>query len=295
MRLAHLSDLHFSQLTWSPAQFLSKRWIGNLNLLLTRCREFSQDHFDSLIPIFKARDIQVVLITGDLSSTSLPSEFALAKQFIDQLKNEGFQVFTLPGNHDQYTKQAYKTQLFYDFFDAVYPASSLSLKGDNLTTTRLNDNWWLFALDTAITTSWLQSSGYFSENLEKLLEEALATIPSTDSVLLMNHFPLFCNDSKRKELKRKQALRQLLERFPCVKLYLHGHNHRHCVADLRNSHLPIILDSGSIAERNRRTWNLIELHPSGCQIELYRQLQNSDWSSTQTHTFAWGGANASLV
>src|SRR5579871_4764227 len=106
-RFAHISDLHFSNITFNPAQFLSKRWIGNGNLIFSRKHVFCSNHLPELATFFKELNIDAVLITGDLSSTSLHSEFARGKAFIDSLKQH-FKVFTLPGNHDHYTKRAYK-------------------------------------------------------------------------------------------------------------------------------------------------------------------------------------------
>src|SRR5262249_34277051 len=146
-RLAHISDLHFSKLTAHPSQFFSKRWIGNLNLLLARKHAFDPQSLTTLLPLFHERAIDAVLITGDLTSTSHPKEFLLAKAFVDTLRSEKFQVFTLPGNHDHYTKNAYRQRRFYQFFDATY-AAPLNLREHGMTTMHLGHQWWLFALDT---------------------------------------------------------------------------------------------------------------------------------------------------
>ena len=293
-RLAHLSDLHFSKITWNPAQFLSKQWIGNLNWISSRQREFTQRPLELLPPLLKELQVDAVLITGDLSCTSRETEFEMAKLFLDSLKEQGMRIFTLPGNHDQYTQRAYSTQRFYNFFDATYaPDDSphpLSLKEDKLTSTYLGHQWWLFSLDTALATPLFKSSGYFSEELEVKLEKALRDIPSEDRVILMNHFPLFSNETPRKELVRKEALQELLKRFPSVTFYLHGHSHRHAIADLRNSHLPIVLDSGATAKKRGGTWNLIDLNPNGCTIEAFRSRLTQEvptWETFSKIHFGW--------
>lgn len=290
-RFAHISDLHFSCATFNPIQFFSKRWIGNINYLLTRQHAFTPEKLTSLLPTFRELGVNAVLITGDLSSTSQEKEFTLAKEFIDGLKKEQLKVFALPGNHDQYTKCAYRNQLFYDFFDPTFSdTSGLSLKKDKLSASYLGHDWWLIGLDTAIATSLFSSSGYFSSELEALLEKALSEMPKNHKVIMMNHFPLFCNESKRKELVRKEALRKLLERFPQVKLYLNGHTHRHCIADLRSSNLPIILDSGSTAQKKGASWNLIEITDKGCSIEVFKNQSNPTslpWEPVLKTNFQW--------
>lgn len=294
-RLAHISDLHFSKVTWSPSQFFSKRWIGNLNLIVARKNAFDPEGLTTLFPIFHERNVDAVLITGDLSSTSQEEEFRMAKQFIENLQSEKFNVFTLPGNHDHYTKGAYRQKRFYQFFNTSYasgtdPLSSLSLKEDGMTAAYFGHGWWLFALDTALATSLLSSNGYFSAELEQKLEKALKEVPEGHNVILINHFPIFANESRRKSLLRREALQRLLERFPKVKLFLHGHTHRHCIADLRNSNLPIILDSGSAAQKSSGTWNLIDIKADGCDVEAFKNVRRegyNSWEPTQKVSFKW--------
>jgi 3',5'-cyclic AMP phosphodiesterase CpdA len=295
LRLAHISDLHFSKLTWNPSQFFSKRWIGNLNLLLARKHSFDPEGLTTLFPIFHERRVDAVLVTGDLTSTSHEEEFILAKQFIQSLQKEKFTVFALPGNHDHYTRSAYRQKLFYQFFDAVYPPSTgavsdLSLKEDGMTTAYFGHGWWLFALDTALATSLLSSNGHFSSELEHKLQEALNHLPEGHQVILINHFPLFANESQRKSLWRREALKKILERFPKIRLFLHGHTHRHCIADLRNSGLPIILDSGSAAQKSGGTWNLIDITPHGCEIEVFKNIRDdgcTSWAPILKSNFKW--------
>ena len=291
-RFAHISDLHFSKLQWSPSQFFSKRWLGNLNVCCVRKAMYDPEGLTTLFPLFHEHKVDTVLITGDLSSTSHPDEFALAKQFIEGLREEKFQIFTLPGNHDHYTKAAYRDKVFYDFFPSRYEEKAkFTLKNEGITTTSLGNHWWLCALDTALATSLISSQGFFSSELEARLESTLKKIPEGDRVILLNHFPFFSNESSRKELLRKEALRALLERFsPIVKLFLHGHTHRHCIADLRNSSLPIILDSGSTSSKKEGSWNLVEISSQGCSVEAFKNSTEegcSSWKSFSKSFFHW--------
>ncbi len=297
-RFAHISDLHFSKLTWDPFQLFSKRWLGNLNVLLARRHAFDSNHLTTLLPIFHERKVEAVLITGDLSSTSHPQEFLLAKEFINNLKSEGFRVFTLPGNHDHYTRQAYKSKLFYDFFDSKYDEhSDYCLKKDGVTATALKEHWWLVVLDTALSTSLLSSNGLFSPEIEQRLKEVLDKIPFNDAVILMNHFPIFSNEFSRKNLLRREALKQLLEKHKQVKFFLHGHTHRHSIADLRHSQLPIILDSGSTALKKRGSWNLIDITSKGACVEGFKSNHEegkASWEPFVKSSFSWE-ENGTLV
>jgi 3',5'-cyclic AMP phosphodiesterase CpdA len=278
IRIAHISDLHFSKTTLNPLQFFSKRWLGNLNLIFSRKGNYLTQRLFPLVDLFKELGVQHVIITGDLTTTSRRQEYLLANQLIAQFKEAGLSVLALPGNHDHYTKKACLEKRFYQFCDTPFNEHGIAVKS-------LGGRWWVIALDTAIATSLISSRGYFSPLLEKHLEETLSQIPQGDSVLLANHFPFFDHDSPRKMLVRGDALKNLIARFPAIKFYLHGHTHRHCLADLRPNGLPILLDSGSTPHRIDGAWNLIDLTPSGSTVRVYRWKDG--WKPTEQAEFSW--------
>ncbi len=277
MKLAHISDLHFAKASWSPLQFFSKRWLGNFNLLFSRKGDFLPERLESLPDLFRSLGVTHVMICGDVSTTSKKEEFAKAAKFVEKL--QGMEVFTIPGNHDHYTKSAWKKKVFYDYF------SEFNLREHGLTAKSINDDWWVVALDTALATTWISSRGKFSKELEERLEKLLSSMPAHRKIILINHFPFFLNDSPRKALIRGKELEALLKRFPQIKFYLHGHTHRHCIADLRAKGLPIVLDSGSTPHRILGSWNLIEITPKGCTIDVFGWKER--WEKNHRVQLAW--------
>ena len=290
IRIAHISDLHFSKPSLHPGQFFSKRWLGNLNLLFSRKKDFDTERLQSLANLYQELKVNYLIITGDLSTTSLESEFSEAAEFIEQFKKVGIEVFCLPGNHDHYTKKAFQQKLFYHYFPSNFSPekTSASLREEGVTLKHLGEGWWLIAIETALATSLISSRGFFSPELEKNLTKILLQLPKDDKVILANHFPLFNNDGPRKALKRASALQEQLQKFPNVKLYLHGHTHRQCIADLRANNLPIVLDSGSASHCERGSWNLIEISPQGCQVQTFQyDLPHLRWQPAKQAAFEW--------
>ena len=277
LRFIHMSDLHFAHPTWSLSQFFSKRWLGNLNLIFSKERDFLTDRLLPLITLSKEKQVSHLVVSGDLTTTSLKREFSKAKEFLSEFTRAGIETFVLPGNHDQYTFGAYQEKRFYEFFPS-------EMKERGLSVSKWNEHWWFIALDTAIATSLVSSQGVFSIELEKKLEEALSQIPKEASIVLANHFPFFTHEPRRKRLIRAKELRELLERHPQIKLYLHGHTHRPTIADLRASNLPIVLDCGSTPHRTG-SFHLIELSPQACKIEAFKW--NQEWKPVQEHAFQW--------
>ncbi len=290
-RFAHISDLHFSRLFFSPTQFFSKRWVGNLNQLVNRKKKFEHSPLYALIPLFQELKVNAVLLTGDLTTTSHEEEFEMAKKYIDALAEAGLKVFIIPGNHDHYTRSAYRNLDFYRYFNILHspddPMSFFKLKEDKVCATHLGKDWWLFALDSAQATSLFSSHGIFSEQVQRNLEHALSFLPPDQKVIMLNHFPFFDADNK-KTLLRADELRTILQRFPQIKLYLHGHTHRHILADLRPSQLPIVIDSGSTAQKKEGTWNLIDITEDGCDISVYKKGKSDlPWERQSESNFVW--------
>lgn len=291
IRCAHISDLHFATPTWGLGQFLSKRWLGNCNHLFSRNWAYDPAKFlHQLTNTLKEKDVTHVFITGDLSSTSSKEEFLKAKEFMEGLQGAGIRAFVLPGNHDKYTKKACESQLFYEFFPEAFSGdSAFTLKKHRLSSCYLGHKWWLVGMDTAHATSLLSSCGTFSQEQELALNELLQSLPEDHHVVLLNHFPFSQQEAPRKLLKRGGALATLLQRHANVRLYLHGHTHRHCVADLGPSSLPVVLDSGSISHKQNSSWNLVDLYDKGATVEAFFWNQKT-WDPLSFHSYVWDGS-----
>ncbi|MBS3905316.1 MAG: metallophosphoesterase [Simkania sp.] len=268
LRVAHISDLHFAKVSFSPLQFFSKRWIGNLNLIVSRKHALAPQRLLPLVSLFHEIKVDLVVVTGDLSTTSLNKEFLKAKEFLDQMQSLQIKVISIPGNHDHYTQGAWKKKRFYDYFPDIQ-GNDLSLRNDGLAAIDLNASWTMIALDTALATSLTSSRGSFTQSHEDKLLKVLRRIPTSKNILMINHFPLFQHERNSKTLERAPALKALLRQFPNVRFYLHGHTHKHCVADLRSNGLPIILDSGSTADLQRGSWNLLDLMPHHAKVQAF--------------------------
>src|SRR3569832_972917 len=267
MRIAHLSDLHFASWDWKVSHLFSKRWLGNLNFLFGRRTHFDHARLEKIPSLLKSLDVTHVIVTGDLSTTSAPAEFSMAKEFISKIETQGLPVFCIPGNHDHYTRAAYRDRHFYNYFPSCWETGDLKESG--VTAKKLDGNWWIVGLDTALATSWFHSTGHFTPQIEKGLKHILELIPPDDQILLVNHFPFFQLESPRNRLVRVLDLQHLIEKHPTIKLYLHGHTHRRCVAPLAASGLPLILDPGSTPHQKNGGWNLIDLKSGKPLLQHY--------------------------
>ncbi|MCY3975082.1 MAG: metallophosphoesterase [Simkaniaceae bacterium] len=285
MRIAHISDLHFSKLTWGFSQIFSKALVGNFNLLLNRKYDFFPERLYALLPLLREREVTDVIVSGDLSTTSSHRELTLAKAFVDSLRTEGFRTHIIPGNHDRYTRRADKTHRFYRYF----PPSPESTPGTDMrhrvTAQKQENGWWFVLMDTALATPPFSATGYFSPAIETRLTHLLDTIPADEPILLVNHFPFLQHDKPKRRLKRGEALCRLLLSRPNIRIYLHGHTHRLRKIDLRASGLPLILDSGSVAYRDG-SWYLIDLPENRCTVTSFLWSKGG-WAPEKPDRFTW--------
>ena len=107
MRVAHLTDLHFldtSPISWK--QLIGKRGLGYINLYHRgRAKDFSDAARKALIRRVVQEKPDLVIISGDLTSTSRESEYRLAREGLKEIL-DNFPTFVIPGNHDYYDTDA---------------------------------------------------------------------------------------------------------------------------------------------------------------------------------------------
>ena len=278
LRLAHISDLHFLKWDWSMLDFFSKRFLGNLNFLLGRKREFDHQRLNSLPSLFTEKGITHLLVTGDLTVTTSRAELKMARAFIQRFQDRGIEVLCVPGNHDQYTRRAYRKGLFYNYFSRQWDVEiAYDLKENGITAKKISPQWWVVGLDTTLATPWYASFGQFFRKVEENLIVFLNTLQKDHRVILMNHFPFFQNEGFRKRLKDGERLKDLLHEIPLIKIFCHGHTHRRCLANLQSSNLPILLDSGSTPHRDYGGWNLLHLSEQELKTQIYH-WEEDHWS-----------------
>jgi 3',5'-cyclic AMP phosphodiesterase CpdA len=281
MRLAHISDFHCTKLTLNPLHLFPKRIFGHLHWIFGRKNSFSTLPLEELSHLFLNLKVDLILLGGDFTSSSMHEEFRFAKSLIEKMNAPSI---ALPGNHDHYTLRSYKEGRFYQYFTNPNPTLG-SLPKIGVEAQKIDSSLWVVSLDTSVPNKATSSRGMFSETQEKQLEKILSQIPKEDKIILFNHFPFFQQEDPKRTLERGEALQEIIRKNFNIVLYLHGHTHRHCVADLRSNNLPIILDSGSCCQKANATWNLIDIEPNRCVVTPYEW--KSMWKPKTAKEFIW--------
>ena len=79
-----------------------------MNLIFSRKKHFPPPLADTVINAIRKEEADAVLFSGDLTTTSLESEFKKAADaFAPLYEKWGDQLIVIPGNHDRYTPVSY--------------------------------------------------------------------------------------------------------------------------------------------------------------------------------------------
>lgn len=102
MRIIHFSDTHEAGRPESWRGFLDKRLFGFLNCVLSRGRLHKQTLLERAVSKFIELKPDLIVCTGDLTTSGQPGEFSRALARLAPLASSGIPLLYLPGNHDSY-------------------------------------------------------------------------------------------------------------------------------------------------------------------------------------------------
>ena len=214
---------------------LSKRLTGYATLKLKRSRHHTQERLDRVAQ--GVRDLQPdhLLVTGDLTNLALDAEFERVATYLSGLGLPSDRITVVPGNHDAYTRGAYKRQAFAQFLapyvhaDIQAPAE-MRVLGTFPFVRLLGDDVALLALCSAVPRLPMVAAGEIGSmqlaGSRALLDDS--RLRSRKLVVLVHH-PLHMPEkgSKRwfESLRDADALLAVLKAHGHFTL-LHGHLHK---------------------------------------------------------------------
>ncbi len=115
-RIVHTSDIHVWDFPLNPVLWVGKRTLGLGNLILRRARKFRQEYLPDFVAKILADQPDHLILSGDLSTTSLSSEFEKIRKAFQPWIESSKTSTVVPGNHDRYTQWAQRRRLFDRYF-----------------------------------------------------------------------------------------------------------------------------------------------------------------------------------
>ncbi len=281
MRIVHLSDLHFWHITLNPLRLMGKRLLGMGNLVLNRARKYRMERMPDLCERVKELNPDHILITGDLTTTSLEEEFEAAYKGLLPLNGRQGSMTIIPGNHDRYTRRAARHRLFEKHFGGFAPSAEYPWLR------HIGERTAILGLDTSRPAP-ISARGVISlsqlDAARHLLEESRSKIAR---LIVACHYPVALPEGVRKDrghdLQGKEHLRSfLLEVGP--HLYCHGHIHAGWTFTPAALPRSLCLNPGAALRKRKRPVVqalLLEILLEGSGVEVRRHaLMRQEWEVT---------------
>ncbi len=236
MKIAHLSDLHLLDLTdVSPLRFLNKRLSGYFNLRVRRKSIHRAEYVRAMGNRLDSLGVDHVIITGDITNLALESEFAYARNVIEhELGLTADRLTIVPGNHDAYTRGAYKSgrfaEYFGDYLHSALPALSTHLPMGPFPVVKFCGPLVIVGLSTAVPHLPFVAAGELGDaQIASLKKIVMHPDVRRRSMIVALHHPVEAPPSFAKAwlegLRDRDALLAALAMQPNA-LIVHGHLHR---------------------------------------------------------------------
>lgn len=221
MRIVLFGDIHLYRLWLAPWQLASKRILGQTNLILNRRQRFVHEQLGPMIGKAIALEPDMLLLSGDVSTTSLKREFEDVKAALRPLADRVPTVL-VPGNHDRYTFSAARSRVIDRMLRGWVPQSFPH-------TRELTGRWRLLAMDAA-TPRVYNARGRLGADQFDQAKAYVESLESTQGLIVLCHYPCALprgvHEHESHALQERDALRGVLEHCKARVVYLHGHIHR---------------------------------------------------------------------
>lgn len=276
MKIVHLSDIHIWQYTWDPRQLWGVRALGMAELLLGRARRFRLDRIQEVVDRVQELRPDHVLITGDLTTTALPSEFREAARVLAPLLEDPERVTIVPGNHDRTTRRSFRLRRFEGTFGAYMPELTFPWLR------RLDDETAILGLDP--TRSHFAPRGALPPDQFKHARELVADPATRPARLIVAcHYPVTAPPRYQRELyhKRMNNDREVMAWLGTIGPHLYCCGHVHAAWAFRPKGLPnqLCLNAGAplMADpTGQRAPGFLEIDLEGDAVRVTHQAWVTD-------------------
>jgi 3',5'-cyclic AMP phosphodiesterase CpdA len=282
-RLAQVTDPHFRSFSGAtPGQFLNKRALGALNLVVNRVRKHRMALLADLADDLRARGVDHLAVTGDLGNVSLESEWLAARRWIEGLAMATAAVTVIPGNHDAYVPEVVEAQTFEKLF-ADYQTAELRPGPGVYPFARVRHGVALVAVNSCVPTGDFGAWGAIGADQLGRLEALLMTpqLRELTRVVMLHHPPVLLKPPESRNLRDRADFVALLGRTG-ADLVIHGHDHldeRATIAGPGGRDIPVVgAGSASYAggPEKRSRYNVYEIDARQITAVTYAHDEPSD-------------------
>jgi hypothetical protein len=280
MKIVHLSDIHIWRYTWDVRRLAGMRALGIIELLMGRARKFQLDRIGTVVDRVLGLRPDHVLITGDFTTTALPSEFREAKRLLAPLLADPGRVTVVPGNHDRTTRRSSRLHRFEERFGSYMPQLTFPWLR------QLDDDTAILGLDP---TDFYFSARGFLPTAQLQEAEALTSDPDRrpKRLIIACHYPVAAPVRYQRELflKRLKNDRVVIDWLAGIGPHLYCCGHVHAAWAFQPPFLPnqICLNAGAPLMRDPtglRLPGFLEIDLVGETVSVTHQARDgTDWKA----------------
>lgn len=220
MRIVLFGDIHFYRLWLAPWHLLSKRVLGQGNLILNRRKRFRHDLLRGMVDQAIALEPDMLLLSGDLTTTSLKREFLDVAAALRPLTQQVPTVL-VPGNHDRYTFQSARSKRIDRMLAELCPSAFPHTRD-------LTSRWRLLALDAAVPRLY-NARGRLGTAQFDAAKRYIDSLDEAQGLIVLCHYPCalpsHIHEHESHALDERDALRAALQACRARVVTLHGHIH----------------------------------------------------------------------
>lgn len=221
MRLALIGDIHLFQTDVRPSQLVGKRLLGHTNLMLNRRFRFNHRVLEPLIDQVVSMDFDMLLLSGDVTTTSLEDEFHDVARYLEPL-SQTLPTVIVPGNHDKYTFRSARKQRMNLHMSDILPDAFPYVR-------QIQPNWRLLALDSAQPQLFWSRGALGYEQYQATLD-FFDSLTREDAVVVLCHYPTKMPAtvpvSWGHDLVKAKDLHEKMTACPARIVFVHGHVHK---------------------------------------------------------------------
>jgi hypothetical protein len=279
-RLLHLTDLHFWRVVLNPLRLMNKRLLGNANVALHRRHELRTHQAPAFLDYITGLGVRDVLLTGDFTSTSTDEEFALAKEFLQELGRRGITPRVFAGNHDVYTFESTRHRRFEKYLGDWLPAARLPA------VVPLRDGFPVLYVPT-VCPNLISSKGRITPGETEAVRDLLGQV--SGPLLVSGHYPILDRTygyatKPSRRLRNAAALGAALRAYKHPALYFCGHVHR--FSHVQDPVAPNLthLTSGALFRYDHSTGNsgdFSEIHAGPAGFRVVRHTFHGSWNHAE--------------
>ncbi len=224
MKIIHFSDPHAGGPAEDVFAYMDKRWVGVFNYRFRRRYRHDLHKLKHAVDYILETRPDVVVCTGDLTSTGQPGEFAKVLPILRPLRESGIPLLYTPGNHDCYVRRPHCVEAVRGMVDFLS-------RGDfgfgDFPLLRRHAGCDFLLVNTARPSNLLCSWGFLAAKDAAWLRRQCGESHRRPRILV-NHYPIFEDHPLlrlRHRLFGEKPVRRLIESGE-IDLSLCGHVHR---------------------------------------------------------------------